>query len=156
MSKRNADFGSSLTALRVALRLSKSELAARLRVSSKTIGRWENDGEMPPLAQRKHLASSFSDAPSHLHAALVDALELDPSFAASLAPSSPASSSAASVVDGALLALCERADVSPARMRAVLADFLRRIEQAGLSLASTRALLEPKTVTPAARASRQR
>jgi len=151
MSKDNASLDSSLMALRVALRLSKTELGARLGVSRKTIARWENDGEMPPIGQRKHVATSFPDAPPHLHAALVRALGLDPSFAASLAPSSPAPSNAASVVDGAFLALCERADASPVRMRAALLDFLRRAEEGGLSLASTRALLEPKTVTPAAR-----
>ncbi len=150
MADRSESFGLALSALRAALKLSQDDFGARLGVSRRTLSRWEIHDELPPVGQRKHIATSFPDAPAELRAALVRSLELDARFVASLlapvpAPA-PAIAAAPSVatLDGALLDLCERVDVAPGGMRVALVEFLRRAEALGLSLQATRTAIEPK------------
>ena len=154
MAKRSPGFGQALYAVRDALRMSQDAFGARLGVSRRTLTRWEIHDELPPLGQRKHIATSFPDVPAPLRAALVRALQLDDPFVASLTPPAPAAPAAlaeAASVDAAFLDLCERLDLSPARLRLPLVEFVRRAEASGLSLAAIRARLEPKTTTGPAR-----
>ena len=79
------------------------------------------------------------------------ALDLDDGCVASLSTSraappavSPAVLTAAAVIDGACLALCEQVDVAPGRLRGGLVEFLRRIEAGGVTLDATREHLAPK------------
>ena len=147
MGKRSAGFGACLRAARAALGLSQEDLGARLGVSRRTLTRWEVYDALPPVGQRKHIATSFVDAPPELRAALVRSLGLGDGFDATLAASDPAGAApvpAAAVLDGAFLGLCERIDVAPGRLRSALVDFLRRSEAAGLSLEAVRRALEPK------------
>ncbi|HEY3821441.1 MAG TPA: helix-turn-helix transcriptional regulator [Polyangiaceae bacterium] len=149
MARQADQFGLALQAVRHALRLTQDVLGARLGVSRTTLTRWEIRNELPPIGQRKHLATSFPDAPSELRAALVRTLELDEQFVASLGPPRPAPSPPApptlppGALDGAFLELCESVDVPPARLRAGLAEFLRRAEATGVTLEGTRAQLQP-------------
>jgi transcriptional regulator with XRE-family HTH domain len=143
MGRRSVGFGAALQAVRAALGLSQDVFGARLGVSRRTLTRWEIHDELPPVGQRKHIATSFPNAPPELRAALVRSLGLDDAFVASLAaprqtPSAPAD------LDGAFLDLCERVDVAPGRLRVGLVDFLRRAEASGFSLEEARARLEPK------------
>ena len=147
MPRRVASFGLALQAVRAALGLSQEDFGARLGVSRRTLTRWEIHDELPPVGQRKHLATSFPDAPAELRAALVRSLGLGDAFVASLQAMAPSRAAAtaqqpAVSLDGALLELCERVDVAPGRLRAALVDFLRRAEAGGLSLQATRAALE--------------
>ncbi len=145
VGKRAGGFGLALQAVRASLRLSQEDFGARLGVSRRTLTRWEIHDELPPVGQRKHIATSFPDAPAELRAALVRSLGLGAAFVASLtAMAGPAPQPAVSL-DGALLELCERVDVAPGRLRVALVHFLRRAEAGGLSLQATRAALEPKT-----------
>lgn len=147
---RSGGFGLSLRAVRAALGMSQDVFGARLGVSRRTLTRWEIYDELPPVGQRKHIATSFPDAPAELRAALVRSLELGDGFVVSFAPPpapSPAPSSSPSpayALDGAFLELCERADVAPGRLRAALVEFLRRAEASGLSLQAMRTGLEPR------------
>ncbi len=142
-ARRSAGFGLALYAVRAALELSQDSFGARLGVSRRTLTRWEFHDELPPVGQRKHIATSFPDAPADLRAALVRSLQLDAGFVESL--SAPVVAAAPlPALDAALLALCERADVAPGRMRVALVEFLRTAEAMGLSLEATRAALEPK------------
>lgn len=118
VSTTQAGFGDLLRAVRTALGLSQDEFGARLGVWRRTLTRWEIHNEMPPVPQRKHIAASLSGAPSHLRAVLVRSLGLHESFAAPLAVAPAAPPAAPALLDGAFFALCERVDVSPARMRA--------------------------------------
>ena len=129
MRKRSEDFGLALRRVREALHLPQDAFGARLGVSRRTLTRWEAHGELPPIGQRKHLATSVPDVPSELRAALVRSLGLDDSFVAAVAAPRP---------DGAFLELSERLDVPPARLRPALVEFLRRVEAMGLSLPATR------------------
>jgi len=154
MGDRSGSFGLALQAVRAALELSQDDFGARLGVSRRTLSRWEIHDELPPVGQRKHIATSFPDAPVELRAALVRSLELDARFVASLAapvptppPALAAASPSVATLDGAFLALCERVDVAPGGMRVALVEFLRRAEAGGLSLQATRTALEPKAVT---------
>jgi transcriptional regulator with XRE-family HTH domain len=135
----------ALRAVRDALGLSQDAFGARIGVSRRTLTRWEIHDELPPIGQRKHIATSFPDAPAELRERLVRSLELGDAFVVSIAhpPLSPGQVAAA--VDGAFLELCERLDVAPGRLRGVLADFLRRAEASGLSLQAMRVQLETKT-----------
>jgi transcriptional regulator with XRE-family HTH domain len=152
MSRPSASFGLALQAVRSALGLSQSEFGARIGVSRRTLTRWEIHDELPPMGQRKHIATSTLGAPAELRAALVRSLKLDEGFAASLAALQPAPSPAAApaptvtrpALDGAFLELCEHVEVAPGRMRAALVEFLRRAEGSGFSLSGARAHLEPK------------
>jgi DNA-binding XRE family transcriptional regulator len=146
MAKRSEAFRFALRRVREALKLSQDVFGARLGVSRRTLTRWEVYGELPPIGQRKHIATSFPDAPVPLRAALVQSLALGDRFVVSFdtpAPG-PTTPQQAAEVDGAFLELCEGADVAPGRLRAGLVAFLRRVEANGLSLPATRAQLEPK------------
>ena len=145
MGKRATSFGSALSAVRNALGLSQDVFGARLGVSRRTLTRWEIHNELPPVGQRKHIATSFPDAPVELRAALVRSLELGERFVVSFA-APRAAPPAPGTLDGAFLELCERVDVAPGRLRGALVGFLRRAEASGLSLEETRAQLEPKAV----------
>jgi hypothetical protein len=80
MSKRSAAFGTALRAVHQWLGLTKVAFAARLGVSTRTILRWEDYDELPPVPQRTRLALSFPDVPVQLRAALARAMELDEAF----------------------------------------------------------------------------
>ncbi len=147
MGKRSLSFGHALQAVRASLGLSQGALGVRLGVSRRTLTRWEIHDELPPIPQRKHLATSFPDVPGELAEALARAMELDEGFVASVAAARAASSGvppmpSPGALDGALLELCESADVAPGRLRPALVGFLRRAEALGLSLPSTRMALE--------------
>ena len=146
--KRSHTFGVTLRQIRDALRLTQPELGARLGVSQRTITRWEVHGDLPPLGQRKHLATSFPDVPHALRAALARSLELDEAFvaghAAPPAPAPVAQAPSPGALDGAFLELAERIGVAPGPLRAALVDFLRRAEAMGLTVQATRGLMEPK------------
>ncbi|HEY3820060.1 MAG TPA: helix-turn-helix transcriptional regulator [Polyangiaceae bacterium] len=144
MGKRSAGFGLALTRVRAALGLSQESFGARIGVSRRTLTRWEIYDELPPVGQRKHLATSLPDAPPELRAALVRTLQLDDAFIAPLVEPPPAPAPSTAALDGAFLALCEQVELAPGRMRAGLVAFLRRAEAMGLSLEATRAGLEPK------------
>ncbi|MGH7298190.1 MAG: helix-turn-helix domain-containing protein [Polyangiaceae bacterium] len=153
MGQQAPSFGMALCAVRQALGMSQDVFGARLGVSRRTLTRWEAHDELPSVAQRKHLATSFPDVPVELRAALVRSLGLGEGFVASMAGSQHAASppaavvdaaSAAAIVDGAFLELCEAVDVAPGRLRAGLVAFLRRIEASGVSLPEARARLAPK------------
>lgn len=143
MTKRSTRFGAALSAVRNALGLSQDVFGARLGVSRRTITRWEIHNELPPVGQRKHIATSFPDAPVELRAALVRSLELGDRFVVSFA-APRAAPPAPGTLDGAFLELCERVDVAPGRVRGPLVAFLRRLDANGLSLEAACAQLEPK------------
>jgi transcriptional regulator with XRE-family HTH domain len=150
MGKRAAGFGLALQRVRSALGLSQDAFGARLGVSRRTLTRWEIHEELPPLPQRKHIATSFPDVAADLRAALARSLQLDDAFVASLSAPTPVATVPAAVVEGgavdaAFLELCERLELPPGRLRTPLAEFVRRAEASGLSLATIRARLEPKT-----------
>jgi transcriptional regulator with XRE-family HTH domain len=146
MVRRSATFGSALRAVRAALGLSQDAFGARLGVSRRTLTRWEIYAELPPIGQRKHIATSFPDAPVELRAALVGSLELPGGFVVSFGAPPPATLPPPDAValGGAFLELCERVEVAPGRMRAGLLDFLRRAEASGFSLQTACAQLEPR------------
>jgi DNA-binding XRE family transcriptional regulator len=161
MRKKAAGFGLALQGVRSALRLSQDAFGARLGVSRRTLTRWEIHDELPPVGQRKHIATSFPDVPFELRAALIRSLALDDAFVAPLiappAPHVPSPAPAPALhlppgaLDGAFLDLCERVGVAPGPLRAALVEFLRRAEASGLSLQATRAQLEPRTATKSAK-----
>jgi transcriptional regulator with XRE-family HTH domain len=148
MRRRSTGFGVALRAVRAALGLSQDVLGARLGVSRRTLTRWECHDELPPVGQRKHIATSFQDAPYELRAALVRSLALGDGFVASFVAPRPAPPPAGADLDGAFLELCERVDVAPGRLRAGLVEFLRRAEASGLSLQTTRARLDRPAKPP--------
>lgn len=145
MSDKGVRFGAAIRRVRDALGLSQDTFGARLGVSRRTLTRWECHDELPPVGQRKHIATSFPDAPADLVEALVRSLELGDKFVVSLSSSRPAPPTVAAVVDGAFLELCERVDVAPGRLRGGLVEFLRRVEAAAVPLDVARAQLQPKT-----------
>jgi transcriptional regulator with XRE-family HTH domain len=154
MGERTVSFGRALSAVRAALGLSQDDFGARLGVSRRTLSRWEIHDELPPVGQRKHIATSFPEAPAELRAALVRSLQLDDRFVATLAAAvstqTPPLATAplpAGALDGALLELCERVEVAPGRLRVALVAYLRRAEATGVSLQALRASLEPRTTT---------
>ena len=147
MGKRSTSFGQALSAVRKALGLSQDVFGARLGVSRRTLTRWEVHNELPPVGQRKHIATSFPEAPVELRAALVRSLQLGDRFVVSFA-APRATPAAPGTLDGAFLELCERVDIAPGRLRGALVAFLRRAEASGLSLEEARVQLEPKAAKP--------
>jgi transcriptional regulator with XRE-family HTH domain len=141
--KQSEKFRRALAQLRGGMRLTQDELGGRLGVTRWTLTRWETRGELPPLAQQKHLLTVLADAPDDLYNALVDSLEVDQSFKA-LVTRRASAGKASGTVDSALLAMAEELDVSPVRLRRSLGAFLRCVHECGLSLESARALVGPK------------
>jgi DNA-binding XRE family transcriptional regulator len=156
----SAEFGLTLRRVRDALRLSQPEFGARLGVSRRTLTRWECHDELPPPPRRLHVALSFPDVPVELRVRLARSMGIDealvapppapaPAGVGAGAPRLPRSAADAAAVDSAFLALCERADVAPGRLRAALAAFLERAGAAGLPPATIAAHLASSGPPPA-------
>ena len=142
-SKRNPAFGLALQAVRNALRLSQDTFGARLGVSRRTLTRWEIHNELPPVAQRKHIATSFPEAPSELRKALVESLGLDEQFAVQVTKAK-AGEAVPGALEAALLAMAEHLDIGPKRVRDALHEFVTRAHEGGLTLESIRRSLAAK------------
>jgi transcriptional regulator with XRE-family HTH domain len=153
--RKSKRFAAAFNAARTALGLSQREIGLRLGVARRTLTRWEIDGDLPPLGQRKHIATSFADAPAEVRAALVASLELDEAFVLSLAVPERERAPAGHDLNGALLAICEQLDVSPGRVRAALLDFLGRLDAMGLSVQAVRASLSQGSPRPPRAAARR-
>ena len=159
VAEKNDRFGLALRRVRDALRLSQPQFGARLGVSRRTLTRWEIHDELPPGPRRLHVALSFPDVPVHLRTALARSMGIDEAVVAPPpAPTpgppgvdharQPLSAHEAATVDAAFLALCERADVAPGRLRAALVAFLERAAASGLPLAAIAAQLAPSATPP--------
>ena len=140
--KKNEKFGVALLALRESLGLAQEAFGSRIGVSRRTLTRWEAHGELPPVAQRKHIATAFPEAPAELRAALVASLDLGGDFEAMVA--GPGSlEPAPDALDSALLAMAEQLDMGPGRLRGALLGFLRRVQESGLPIEAACALIGP-------------
>jgi transcriptional regulator with XRE-family HTH domain len=133
MSKTNEAFGTALANLRHALHLSQDELGARLGVSRRTLTRWEVHGELPPIGQRKHLATAFPDAPPKLVADLIRTLGLGAEFAVRI-PGASSPNVDPALVDEAFFSMAEQLDIGPKRLREALIAFLGRLREGGLTI----------------------
>ena len=147
MARGRGSFAQSMCDVRSAMGWTQDQMGGRLGVSRRTLTRWECHDELPPIGVRKHIATALWDAPANLRMALVRALGLDDAFVEAViapraVPAPPPPPPAPELIDGAFLELCERANVAPGQLRAALADFLRRADASGFSMASACVALE--------------
>jgi transcriptional regulator with XRE-family HTH domain len=148
MPPRSKAFAQALRSVRKSLGESQDTFGARLDVARRTLTRWEIRGELPPMAQRKHLATVLGDVRRDLQDELLESLELGDEFAALVSERAPDTqprdpAAALAGVDAAVLAMAEELDVGPRKLRAALTRLLVRLEAAGLSLAAARGVVDP-------------
>jgi DNA-binding XRE family transcriptional regulator len=151
--RKSRAFAIALRALRDSLDESQGTFGARLGVTQRTMTRWEVDGELPPLAQRKHLATVLGGARPDLVAPLHAALGLPADFVQMLAPApmasaAPVSTDAArAALDTAVATMAEDLDVGPRKLRAAVVELLRCLQETGLPLEAARLLLTGSRVS---------
>jgi transcriptional regulator with XRE-family HTH domain len=115
-------------------RWTQRELARRLGISAKTVGRYVNDGMMPPASRRHGIVHALRGINPALLARVARSLDVADDFVQGLpqAPRVPDASAVRSVVERAVLEAAERVDAGPGRTRTALQTFLARLAQAGI------------------------
>ena len=138
------EFAYAMRAIRRELGLNQDRLAAKIDASARTLTRWETKGELPPPAQRTHLAIKLAPLVSAERLAeLVEALDLEElidaaALSARVRPRAGGGASAGEL-DAALFAFAEDLDVSAGKVRPAVAKLLARLEATGLTFAELRA-----------------
>ena len=127
-------FSNVLRHVRSATQWTQRELARRLGISTKTLGRYENDGVMPPAARRHGIVHALRGINPALLARVARSLDVADDFVEGL-PQAPRVVDAGvvrGVVERAVLEAAERVDAGPGRTRAALQTFLARLAEAGI------------------------
>jgi len=115
------------------------QLAARLGVSTKTIGRYVCGQAVPPVWRRHAIVAALRDVDPPQLARLAAALGLSKD----VLPRPPAAEPAvaARVVDAASQEVAEKLDAGPIRVRAALARFVAQLAEANVEPHTAHALL---------------
>jgi transcriptional regulator with XRE-family HTH domain len=117
------------------------DLAARVGVSPKTIGRYVNGRAVPPVARRHGFVAALRDLdrPMLERVATSLGLSLD---AIPPRPRTPADAATSQrILDAATLEVAERLDAGPIRVRAALARFVARLAEGNIDPGTAHALL---------------
>ncbi len=144
MPEHNQGLAFVLRAIRKELGMNQATFSAKVDASTRSLSRWEVDGDLPPPAQRTHIAIKLAPLVSTKRLAeLVEALELEDwiNAAALCARARPTEGRGASAgdIEAALFALAEDLDVGAGKVRPAVAKLLARLEATGLTLADLRA-----------------
>jgi transcriptional regulator with XRE-family HTH domain len=132
-------FDAALIDLLATTKWTQRQLAARLGVSSKTIGRYVNGQAVPPASRRHGIVAALRDVDPPRLARVAASLGL--SKDAVPPPPPPAPVVAARVVDAASQEVAERLDAGPIRVRIALARFVAQLAEANVDPRTAHALL---------------
>jgi transcriptional regulator with XRE-family HTH domain len=115
------------------------QLAERLGLSTKTIGRYVCGQAVPPVSRRHAIVAALRDVDPPQLARIAASLGLSKD----VLPPPPAADPAvaASVVDAASHEVAERLDAGPIRVRAALARFVAQLAEANVDPRTAQALL---------------
>jgi hypothetical protein len=116
-------------------------LAARLGLSSKTVGRYIHRQAVPPAARRHSILAALRELEPSLLMRLASSLGLAED-ALPRRPPPPADLTALQpILEAATLEVAERLDSGPIRVRAALAGFIARLVEGNIDVRSAQALL---------------
>jgi hypothetical protein len=120
----------------------RGELARRLGVSVKSLGRY-GSGPMPPAVRARDMVRSLEGIDPALQLRLAQALDVDMSSVPGFAATKPSLDPTAvkGLVTMAIYAAADDLDLTPAKTRAVVRMFLGRMVELGLDAATVRAAL---------------
>jgi hypothetical protein len=116
-------------------------LAAKLGVSTKTVGRYTGGQSVPPVAWRHGIVHALRELEPRLLARVAVSLGVSQGFAGGLPRALRDSGHLRLAVQAALGELAERLDASPVRVRKEAGLFLSRLAEAGLDLATAQTLV---------------
>jgi transcriptional regulator with XRE-family HTH domain len=132
-------FRLALLALLGTTRWTQRELAARLGVSSKTIGRYVGGQALPPVPRRHHIVAALRDVDPAMLQRIAASLGLSKDV---LPPRPPADTVASQrILDAATQEVAEKLDAGPVRVRAALARFVGHLAEASIEPRLAYALL---------------
>ena len=132
--------GGALRDCRKVLKLTQREFAAYIRVSLRTLSRWEFDDHHPLPAERERVMTYLTNVPAPLVRTLAYAWGLPVATDPTEAEARTARIDDA--LERTLLASSEAADVSPRRLREGIVRMLGEIERLTIGLAVARERLE--------------
>lgn len=115
------------------------QLAARLGVSTKTIGRYVCGQAVPPVSRRYAIVAALRDVDPPQLARIAASLGLSKDVLPP--PSAAAPDVAARVVDAATQEVADKLDAGPIRVRAALARFVGQLADANVDPRTAQALL---------------
>jgi transcriptional regulator with XRE-family HTH domain len=116
-------------------------LAARLGVSTKTVGRYLHGQAVPPAARRHGILAALRDLEPSMLLRVAASLGLAED-ALPRRPPPPADLNALQpIVEAAAQEVAERVDSGPIRVRAALAGFIARLAEGNVDMRSAHALL---------------
>jgi transcriptional regulator with XRE-family HTH domain len=132
-------FDLALLGLLATTQWTQRQLAARLGVSSKTIGRYVSGQAVPPVSRRYAIVAELRDVDPPQLARIAASLGLSKD----VLPPPPAADPAvaARVVDVATQEVAEKLDAGPIRVRAALARFVGQLAEANVDPRTAQELL---------------
>jgi transcriptional regulator with XRE-family HTH domain len=141
-----ATLGQLLRDARAKLGLEQRELAERMGVSGRTLGRWEQDEGTPSRRQLDTVVRTFAVLDGDTWRTIVAGLGMSIEAALDACPAQrplprATDAQARAALDAAVRRCAEDADVSPRRLRAALATLLAEVDRLGLDAAHARELV---------------
>jgi transcriptional regulator with XRE-family HTH domain len=135
---RRSALGIALSHARSVLGLSLDELASRVGVSARTLGRWERGETSVAKRMQGRLMAGLAHAGLEDRAALLAALGLAPPAAETPPPlppplPPPSKADVRSALDRAMFVAAERERVTASRARAIVVDVLRELARLDVS-----------------------
>ncbi len=127
---------------RRAARLTQAELAMRLGLKARAVGRWELGQSAPRKRHRAPLVATIRIHDAAAADQLAKALVGDPPKRAPAVPPAPAPPDPDTVLELAVLRLADELDLPPRRVRGPLVRLLGRVAGAGFNVESARARIE--------------
>jgi transcriptional regulator with XRE-family HTH domain len=136
-------FDAVIRAIRDAHGWTQIQLAQRLGVSPKTLGRYTLNNELPPPARRHGMVHALADIDPALLARFARALGVVHDFPQGLPrPTTEIDLAAArTAIEAAVIEAADRVDAGPGRTRLALIMFLERLASAGVDRDTARGLL---------------
>jgi transcriptional regulator with XRE-family HTH domain len=132
-SKAGEPLGDVLAAIRHATRLNHTELAARLGISVRTLGRYWIHGEAPPVARRHAMVHALPELDLSLLIRFAAALDLPESVARAARRAGGGDRvQAARTFDAALFRAAELAELPPGRVRKMVEPVLLAMAEHGI------------------------
>jgi transcriptional regulator with XRE-family HTH domain len=117
------------------------ELAQRLSVSPKTIGRYLSGKVMPPLARRHGMVHALRDIPRPLLTRVTTSLQVSDDFSAELPRPHRDPELARPGLEAAVIEVAEKVDSGPVRVRRALVLFLTRLIEADVDAKTAKELI---------------
>ena len=152
----SAAFPEALVAARRYAGFDQRALASTLRLSVRTMTRWERGRAYPTPEVRPRVIAWARALPPDVGGPVLVALGIMVVTPAAIAAPAPATSAAPALVDAALAAMSEQLDVGPRSLRRALDRFLAALVDGGVAIDGARRRLQALDEPDGARAAKKR